>query len=339
MASVWYPAAMAEGLFVPDTLAVPFNEERVLRSLVRTRTHLYFVVTVFATEAEAAAFRGALNLPTGYQKVNLPEGVVLWYVVFDRDGLEAIQRDPAQRLRPAFYEAVQATVDVTALPMQRVVPAEGQGTAFCITPDGRLLTNYHIAREEIEPAGRTNGAYHPQRCRYLSCDTLEVDGGRVAGYLPLPDVDLLANLAADDWKAGWDAVLLQAATPLPSHLEPASEPPRVGDPVWAYGFPMRSQRPPERLAGLRYRDANHTLRVTHGCITVWLDDHRFVADLDGLAGSSGGPVVDRRGHVVGLVQDIFPPTEVHRRLCHFDGGMVCVAVQPVLERLQQLGDA
>jgi S1-C subfamily serine protease len=81
------------------------------------------------------------------------------------------------------------------------------------------------------------------------------------------------------------------------------------------------------------RDADHSPRVSRGRITEWLTDHTFVADLDGLSGSSGGPVVDRNGRVVGLVQDVYPPSERERRPLHFAGGMACVAARPAFRRL------
>lgn len=323
---------MAEGLYRPDQLAVPFSHERVLHSLVRIRTRLYFAVTLFATEAEAVSFRTSLELPLGYQKVALAEGVILWYLVLSLADLRAIRTHPGQQLMPAFYEALQALADAPEPPAQRIVPFEGQGTGFFIAADGRILTNYHVAREEIDPAGRAEGALSYQPCRYLTCDTLIVEGERVAGYQALLEVGLLANLSADDWRAGWDAALLQAPGQHP-FLTPAADLPAIGDEVWSYGFPMRSRRPETQREALGYEDADHSLRVSHGQVTGWLTDHTFVADLDGLSGSSGGPVLNQHGEVVGLVRDVYPKEEATNRPLRFRGGMVCVAVQPALARL------
>ncbi len=275
---------MPEGLFYPTEITVPFPQEAVLRSLIRTRTHIYFAVTLLASAEEAAAFRAAL----GTAKVYLQEGAILWHLVLSVAELEEIQRDPGQRLRPGLHEAVRALAAVPTPPAQRIVPMEGQGTAFFISPGGDILTNYHIAREEIEPAGRTRGTRTRHPFKYLSFQTLEVTGSAPIGYRPLPDVFLLSNPSAADWQAGWDAALLQTSGSPPAYLALAPDLPRVGDEVWTYGFPMRSQRPPEQLRALGYRDADHSLRVSQGCITEWATDHTFVADLDGLAGNSGG---------------------------------------------------
>ncbi len=320
---------MPEGLFSPTDIETPFPHERVLSSLVRTRTHIYWAVTLLGSEDEAEAFRA--SLPS--RKAYLREGALLWHVVLSAADLDEIRSHPGQRLRPGLYEITRA-LDGVSPPAHRVVPTEGQAAAFFVSIEGHMLTNYHVAREEIEPAGRTGGAcgFHP--FRYLSFDVPELAGARVTGYRLLPRVELLANLSEADWKAGWDVALLRSPTAPVTHLDIAPKSPAIGDEVWAYGFPMRTSRPPERLAGLGYRDADHSLRVSHGHITEWSTDHNFVADMDGLAGNSGGPVLSHEGRVVGIFWNVYPHEGADQRPERFEGGVICVAARPAVERLR-----
>jgi S1-C subfamily serine protease len=81
-----------------------------------------------------------------------------------------------------------------------------------------------------------------------------------------------------EWESG-DLALVSAACP-DAHpvLGLSTSDPATGDPVWAVGYPMGGQ-----------------LRVSQGC---WCGFPGFTADI--MFGSSGGPVLDSEGRVVGV---------------------------------------
>jgi hypothetical protein len=151
-----------EGFFTLEQIELPFDRERVLKSLVRIRPHIYFVATVFARKEEAEVFRPA------HPKTFLAEGVTLWHVVLTTAELEMIQSNLGLRLKPGVFEIARAFEGVTAFPAQRIVRLEGAAVGFFISADGLFLTNYHVMREEIEAAGRTAGSRESLPCRYTS---------------------------------------------------------------------------------------------------------------------------------------------------------------------------
>jgi hypothetical protein len=86
-----------EGFFTLEQIELPFDRERVLKSLVRIRPHIYFVATVFARKEEAEVFRPA------HPKTFLAEGVTLWHVVLTTAELEMIQSNLGLRLKPGVF--------------------------------------------------------------------------------------------------------------------------------------------------------------------------------------------------------------------------------------------
>lgn len=299
---------MSEGLFPVGELDTPFDQIAVARGVTRVVTPIYFVATVFPDRAGLAAFQTpAADRPTASgRKVFLDEGVVLWYVSMTGTELEQME----DRLSPAYFEIARGFAGTASLPAQRVLRMEGGAAAFCVAADGTLLTNYHVAREEIEARRRTNGDHTAVPCRYLRAPAA-------------PGLMLLANPSQVDWKVGRDWAILRLAEAGLRPLPLAGRAPEVGEPVWSFGFPLRSAR-----RSPAYPDADGGLRVATGCVTGLRGDHLFTTDLDGFSGNSGGPVVDGSGAVLGLVQNVDPSAEQARRGTTYRGGMLCVSVGP-----------
>ena len=149
------------------------------------------------------------------------------------------------------------------------------GTAFSISSDGLLVTNRHVVRT---PAGRT-----PRRIRVLFANTTE---WRAARLVRTSHTDDLALLQVEEG----------APFPVVAGVSRAGRDARVGSPVATIGYPHAVDTPMEG-AGLDVRARTTT---TAGTVSKRLDD---VLQIDSYAGkgSSGSPVFDVRGHVVGVI--------------------------------------
>ena len=66
------------------------------------------------------------------------------------------------------------------------------------------------------------------------------------------------------------------------------------------GFPLRSARGRASLERIGYTDADGGLRVGAGQVLAVDPQGYFVSDIDGSMGSSGSPVFDAAGDVVGM---------------------------------------
>lgn len=326
------PAPLVEeGLFRPEQITVPFDKERALKSIVRIKSHVYFAITVYNNPQEAAAARPAA------QKVFLPEGITIWPIVLDKSFLDRLRIDSGLRLLPAYYEIAQAFENVTTFPSQKFVPLEGAATGFFISPDGYFLTSYHVVREEIEAAGRTEGGDQPMTCRYVSFEIPIVEKGQVVGYQPLKNVQLVRHVSAGESKAGLDAALLKADIQSPAFLDLDLNGVIADMPVWALGFPIRTQRDAKRRTSLGYADADGSVRISQGKIQQLVNKYNFTSTADGFSGSSGGPTLNQQGRVVGLVQDVYPEKEVERRAVVFSGGLIHADIRAILKRLRREG--
>lgn len=125
------PSRAEEGFFKPDQIVTPFDKNRVLRSIVRIHTHLYWDAVVFASEADASTFRQSFrNFPGSGRKTYLQEGVVLWHVVLTKNDLDKIRADIGQSETPGLFEIVRAFDGVSTFPTEKIVPLQGYGTGF-----------------------------------------------------------------------------------------------------------------------------------------------------------------------------------------------------------------
>ena len=148
-------------------------------------------------------------------------------------------------------------------------------TAFAVSPDGLLVTNRHVMRT---PSGQP-----PRRIRVLFANTTEWRPARLIR-------------ASDDA----DLALLQveggAPFPAVAGVSRTARDTRVGSPVATIGFPHAVDTPMEGT-GLNVRARTTT---TAGTVSKRLSD---VLQIDSYAGkgSSGSPVFDVRGDVVGVI--------------------------------------
>jgi len=148
-------------------------------------------------------------------------------------------------------------------------------TAFAVSAEGLLVTNRHVMR--------TTSGQPPRRIRVLFANTVE---WRPARLVRVSDKDDLALLQVDEG----------APFPIVAGVSRAARDTRVGSPVATIGFPHAVDTPMEGT-GLNVRARTTT---TAGTVSKRLTD---VLQIDSYAGkgSSGSPVFDVRGNVVGVI--------------------------------------
>ena len=192
------------------------------------------------------------------------------------DGREAVLRDRdicAEReievaataaARPAAA-AAPATLPPPEVPQQRPNPnarAVSTGTGFVVAPD-RVLTNRHV----VDGCNRV---------------VMRAPDGRWLGAVPPARVDADLDLA----------LLAVPGLPGPALAFRSGPPVRRGEGVVAFGFP---------LTGLLSSDPKLTRGEVSGL--AGLGDNRNLYQISAPVqpGNSGGPLLDMRGHVIGVV--------------------------------------
>jgi S1-C subfamily serine protease len=148
-------------------------------------------------------------------------------------------------------------------------------TAFSVSAEGLLVTNRHVMR--------TKSGAAPQRIRVLFANTT---GWRAARLVRVSDDDDLALLQMEG----------TGPFPVVAGVSRTGRDTRVGSPVATIGYPHAVDTPMEG-SGLDVRARTTT---TAGTVSKRLAD---VLQIDSYAGkgSSGSPVFDVRGNVVGVI--------------------------------------
>jgi S1-C subfamily serine protease len=237
-----------------------------------------------ALEAQLARVQGTvIGLDSALQAARLEAGTL-------RRDIAAGGDPAALRARVAEAEARQARLlgaartdfaavaqaNGAAVALVAVEMPDGRafsGTGFAVDAEGRVVTNRHLVQDADGTRAR--------RLAVIFADTRE---WRPARLVRAADTEDLALLQVGD------------GAPTPAVVGLADAPPRVGAPVALMGYPLGIETPMEG-SGTRI-----TARATLGAGTVGkvLDE---VLQVDAFAsqGSSGSPVFDAEGRVVGVV--------------------------------------
>ncbi|HMC64927.1 MAG TPA: trypsin-like peptidase domain-containing protein, partial [Gemmataceae bacterium] len=204
-----------------------------------------------------------------------------WQNFINNDASPAF--DPPPEPAPSESEALDAYSHVVVTVAEKLRPAvvnlragsgrgQGSGSGILFTPDGFLLTNAHVIGDN-------------ERVRIRLNDGREL-GGRVVGSDPWTDL----------------AVVQGEASSLPHGSLGDSAALRVGQLVVAIGSPLGFES--TVTAGV-VSALGRTLRT----ITGHLVDNVIQTDAALNPGNSGGPLVDSRGHVIGINTAVIQPAQ------------------------------
>ena len=211
--------------------------------------------------------------------------------------------------------------------------AGGSGSGFIIHPDGWILTSGHVVnptrdRPEMERELMRNGAISVL-VRHFNIDSLRnayhgqglerwigivVASARLENVRVVNEVQLsngvklpfrVQRFSPPLSEGGRDLALLRVdARELPLLHLGDSEATRVGQAVWAVGYPAVASSTDEVIGGWLSRDTDLEATFNPGTITALRRDTAnvpvFQSNVAIYRGNSGGPVVSREGEVIGI---------------------------------------
>jgi S1-C subfamily serine protease len=197
-----------------------------------------------------------------------------------RSELEAAERRQRSLMGAAAvdYRSIAGpNQDAVAMVLVEYTTAERfSGTAFAVDSSGTLVTNRHVLYGE-------DGTRTPRRLGVMFAGSRQLWQARVVGTAE--DADL-AVLKVD----------IRGGTPRIHGLVADDAAPQRGDPVAIIGYPLGFDLPMERIANTPIAEPT----LTAGTVSKVID-RVLQVDGYGAPGSSGSPIFDRTGRVVGVL--------------------------------------
>lgn len=233
-------------------------------------------------------------------------------------------------------ESLGLPTDVVLDPSGNLVPVNGDqskmhgytGTGFFVSPDGRIVTNLHIAKPWLfsDEGSRISDKYKlliaelASQLPQLNAFTgqVKVDGEGMLGYIPNGEYFTMENLkscrrlaAGDD--VNIDVALLQtvdrklpgdsASFVNPRDFVVSDSAIKVGEHIYTMGFPL----------GLNAQDLDSSngiqLLARGGNITQESNEYSFGFDAASYMGASGSPIFNDRGQLVGILNAGFEKSQ------------------------------
>jgi S1-C subfamily serine protease len=197
-----------------------------------------------------------------------------------RAELEAAERRQQSLMGAAAvdYRAIAArNQDAVAMVMVEYTTGERySGTAFAIDSGGVLVTNRHVLYGD-------DGTRTPRRLGVIFTGSKQLWQARVIATADDADLALLK-------------VDIRGGTPRVAGLVADDARPQRGDPVAIIGYPLGFDLPMDRLVTAPIAEPS----LTAGTVSKTIES---VLQVDGYGapGSSGSPIFDRSGHVVGVL--------------------------------------
>ncbi|HUP05694.1 MAG TPA: serine protease [Caldimonas sp.] len=206
--------------------------------------------------------------------------------------------DPRQIVPRVVHDIEKLGFTVRVMDPGKPIDAP-QGTGFVIGADGLLLTCAHVTGESTTA-------------------TVTLGGQR-----------LTADVVKADAKA--DLALLRLRTPLPEgtpvlRFREATRPPVLGEEVSTLGYPL------SRLLGNSVRMSRGLVSATAG---IHDNDQQLQVSAEIQPGSSGGPLLDQKGNVIGVIASSLNPAAVAQATGSLPQNInFAVKTQPVLDFLR-----
>jgi S1-C subfamily serine protease len=150
------------------------------------------------------------------------------------------------------------------------------GTAFSVDSSGTMVTNKHILIGE-------DGTKTAKRIGIIFSGSTQMWRGEMIGVAPDADIGVLR-------------VQIQGGTPRVAGLALSREGIERGDPVAILGYPLGFDLPMESQGGQPIAEPTLTVGTVSKALTAVMQ-----VDAYGAPGSSGSPIFDRDGRVIGVL--------------------------------------
>jgi S1-C subfamily serine protease len=280
----WHNAGAAREVAALQTRADSLNRA-AQQLLTRFQTELQSVREALAeSQSEAARLRSEL------EAAGSADPAAVARLRSQLDSVEARQRGLADAAGVDYRAISQHNADAIALVVVKFSDVEVfSGTAFAVDSQGTLVTNKHVLAGE-------DGTRRPLGIAVKFSGSEQWFQGRLLGLADSADVGVLKV----DIRGGTPRVVGFAATTAPLER---------GDPVAIMGYPLGEDLPMEHQGTTAIADPT----LTVGTVSKVLPD-LIQIDGYGAPGSSGSPIFNREGLVVGVLYG--GPRESHGKIVY-----------------------